>query len=452
MHRVAELLGVERYSVPPLVARHGLKADGNGRNRRFPRETVETLLALRRSGVSVGTTNQYAMHAKGFGNWLVRPGRRLGENPFRDLIAGNEDADRRHARRELTADELNQLLTSTRASDREFRGLDGEARFVLYATACGTGFRAGGLASLTPESFDLDGDTPTVTLSVRSDKARKGKVQPIPADIAELLRDFLKGKPAGVPIWPGKWASQRSAALMLMKDLKTAGIAYRVDGPDGPEYADFHSLRHTYLTLGGKAGIDLRTLQALAGHSTPELTARYSHRRLVDLAGAVEKMPSILPRPVEQPRRAELAATGTDGPSGPAPVCRRSAAPIDTDRQSMASVDNGYLETPPLPTCHKSFPVKGLGNERERLASTEKERAMGFEPTTSSLGSWHSTTELRPQIIFYQGLMSITLLPPSLVVPSDVLLDPMNLEHIASAYNTSPLQRYRRGKALAREK
>src|SRR5690349_11674804 len=25
------------------------------------------------------------------------------------------------------------------------------------------------------------------------------------------------------------------------------------------------------------------------------------------------------------------------------------------------------------------------------------ERAMGFEPTTSSLGSWHSTTELRPQ-------------------------------------------------------
>ena len=26
-----------------------------------------------------------------------------------------------------------------------------------------------------------------------------------------------------------------------------------------------------------------------------------------------------------------------------------------------------------------------------------KKRAMGVEPTTSSLGSWHSTTELRPQ-------------------------------------------------------
>ena len=27
----------------------------------------------------------------------------------------------------------------------------------------------------------------------------------------------------------------------------------------------------------------------------------------------------------------------------------------------------------------------------------EKERATGVEPATSSLGSWHSTTELRPQ-------------------------------------------------------
>ncbi len=28
-----------------------------------------------------------------------------------------------------------------------------------------------------------------------------------------------------------------------------------------------------------------------------------------------------------------------------------------------------------------------------------EKRAMGFEPTTSSLGSWHSTTELHPQAV-----------------------------------------------------
>jgi hypothetical protein len=70
-----------------------------------------------------------------------------------------------------------------------------------------------------------------------------------------------------------------------------------------------------HLTLGGCAGIDLRTLQELAGHSTPNLTARYSHRRLHDLAGAVEKLPSLLPadRQDGSAEAAKLRATGTYG-------------------------------------------------------------------------------------------------------------------------------------------
>jgi hypothetical protein len=103
---------------------------------------------------------------------------------------------------------------------------------------------------------------------------------------------------------------------MLRRDLEAAGIPYAVEGPDGPQwpqYADFHALRHSDLTLGGRAGLDLRTLQELAGHSTPVLTARYPHRRLYDLAGAVEKMPRFLPDG-EPARPAEtLRAPGTDG-------------------------------------------------------------------------------------------------------------------------------------------
>src|SRR5262249_3226888 len=68
-----------------------------------------------------------------------------------------------------------------------------------------------------------------------------------------------------------------------------------------------------YLTLGGQAGIDLRTLQELAGHSTPTLTARYSHRRLHDLAGAVEKFPSLLPPGADEHESCLLSSTGTDG-------------------------------------------------------------------------------------------------------------------------------------------
>jgi hypothetical protein len=95
---------------------------------------------------------------------------------------------------------------------------------------------------------------------------------------------------------------------------RSAGIAYAVEGPGGPEYADFHSLRHSYLTLGGRSGIDLRTLQELAGHSKPELTARYSHRRLYDLTGAVGKLPNLVPsdRPDATVSELPLRMTGTD--------------------------------------------------------------------------------------------------------------------------------------------
>src|SRR5262249_3432570 len=151
-----------------------------------------------------------------------------------------------------------------RNSPRTFRGLTGTDRYHLYACACATGFRAGGLASLTPESFDLEGGLPVVTLAARHNKSRKLKEQPLPADVAELMRAYLQDRPAGRRVWGGTWASDRVAAQMLRLDLEAAGIPYVVPGPDGLLYADFHSLRHSYLTLGGRAGIDLRTLQELA--------------------------------------------------------------------------------------------------------------------------------------------------------------------------------------------
>jgi hypothetical protein len=154
---------------------------------------------------------------------------------------------------------------------------------------------------------------PTVTLAARHAKNRKTKVQPIPPDLADLLRDYLTDRPAEQPIWGGTWANDHRGAQMLRDDLETAGIPYVVEGTDGPLYADFHRRRHSYLTLGGRAGIDRRTLQELAGHSTPVLTARYSHRRLHELAGAVEKLPTFLPTTAAGAEAARLDATGTDG-------------------------------------------------------------------------------------------------------------------------------------------
>lgn len=291
---VAKLLGVKLESVSPLVRRHGLVAIGNGKRRRFPLETVATLLDLRGQGISVETVNQTIGHLKSFCRWLVKD-RRTALNPVEHLSGGNADANRKHARRELTLEEMRQLLSNTLLSRRDFRGLNGISRYHLYLVACATGFRASACASLTPGHFDFsDPASPVVMLGIRKDKSRRGKIQPLPVDVAGLLRELVDGLEPGALLWPGTWARDRKGGEMLRLDLADAGIPYVVHGPDGPEYADFHALRHSYLTLGASAGIDLRTLQELAGHSTPLLTARYTHRRRHDLTAAVARMPSLV--------------------------------------------------------------------------------------------------------------------------------------------------------------
>ena len=171
--------------------------------------------------------------------------------------------------------------------------------------------------------FDLDADPATVTLAARFNKSRKPKVQLVPPEVAVQLRGYLSGRPENRPVWGGTWARDHRGAEMIRGDLEAAGIPYTVEGPDGPKHADFHALRHSYLTLGGRSGIDLRTLQELAEHSKPELTARYSHRRLYDLAGAIEKLPNIIP--ATTPLEGLMRATGTD--PGCTPVARPRCNP-----------------------------------------------------------------------------------------------------------------------------
>src|SRR6185436_764936 len=97
------------------------------------------------------------------------------------------------------------------------RGLDGTTRWALYLTACATGFRAGALAGLTPEDFDLAGDAPTVRLAARGNKSRRVKLQPLPPGVAELLAPWVGSRPAGQPLWPGTWIDH--AGDMLGADL-----------------------------------------------------------------------------------------------------------------------------------------------------------------------------------------------------------------------------------------
>ncbi len=290
---VAVLLGIKSKSVGTAVARLGLEARGEGKARQLSRTAVETLQAKQAQGMSAQTRSFHVTGLQMFCGWLLDK-QRLTVNPLRELVRGDPKLDRRHDRRELTVEELDRLFAATLASLTAFRGLTGRDRFHLYLVAAATGFRVGELGQLVPERFRLDQDPPIVQLPRRRSKNKKGAEQTISRFVAPSLCDYFRDKRRGQPIWPGTWVDD--AAEMLRADLEAAGIPYIVEGPDGPLHADFHALRHTFVTLLDRTGTSAKVAQELARHSDPKLTVgRYTHVNLAAMSEAVDRVPLPIP-------------------------------------------------------------------------------------------------------------------------------------------------------------
>lgn len=205
----------------------------------------------------------------------------------------NQAVDRRRVRRAITPAELAQLLAITAGGPDEYTygptksklhrvPLSGLDRSMLYRVAMGTGFRASELRSLVPESFRLEGDSPTITVSAGYTKNKKEARQPIRRDLADALTPWLAGKPAGKPLWLFD-----KLATLLQRDLARAGIPYR---DDHGRVLDGHALRHSYITNLIKSGANPKEAQTLARHSTVTLTMdTYTHVENEDLRKAIER-------------------------------------------------------------------------------------------------------------------------------------------------------------------
>jgi integrase len=225
-----------------------------------------------REGGSAQTKKHFVSTLRCFGNWLVKT-KRMPINPFADLDGRglNPRANPVRVRDALTPDEALRLLASVAASSSILLQMDGEQRALLYHLAIVTGFRRNSLASLTPESFSLDAQGPTVTLDAANVKNRKRKVNALSDDLAAKLRTWLVGKPLGQSLFPIK---NKETANMLAIDLALAGIPRNRGG----RVIDFHSLRVTCATHLFKKGAPLPLVQETLGHSKPELTSNVYSR------------------------------------------------------------------------------------------------------------------------------------------------------------------------------
>jgi integrase len=268
---------------------------------------------------------------------MVRDGR-ASESPLAHLDGLNVKTDRRHDRRTLSVDELRWLLDVTE-NGRSMRDVNGElvkmpaverfgmtaaARAMLYRVAVETGLRSAELRSLTRASFDLDGNEPSVTIAAAYAKNRRQDTLPLKPETASTLAVHLSGKMPkaqafSMPIRTevirmfradltdarAAWIAEPAASQQRAERDKSTFLA---EQDESGRYADFHALRHTFITGLVTGGVNPKVAQTLARHSVITLTMdRYTHLYQGNLSAALDVLPDL-----SQPTKQMQAATGTD--------------------------------------------------------------------------------------------------------------------------------------------
>ena len=293
-------------------------------------------------GTSARTFNASITAWRAFGRWCHRANR-LEVNPLASLRGRNIEGDRRRVRRDVSLEELSRIIEAAARSpsvtvQRQVKG-EGKRRLVAvnmhypdrvwaYRIAAGTGFRAGEVISLTPESFDLDSETPTITVEAGYSKRKRRDVQPIRHDLAELLRPWLQTK-ADAPGEPVCKLPDGKAGMVLQGDMNAARARWLDESADAAERArrdatdflravdaagrvvDFHGLRVHYVSRVVEAGANVKQAMDLARHSDPKLTLKTYAKVGINTLGRVLDGMKSAPNPSEVQAQT-LKATGTD--------------------------------------------------------------------------------------------------------------------------------------------
>jgi integrase len=389
----------------------------------FEREAVEDWLAARiGEGMSARSRNYYRQSLITFANWCTETGR-LKEHDLDRIAKADEKADPRRQRRALTEDELTRLLavavvrplTDARTVRRGARKGEayaelraetvsrlqaaGRERALIYKTLLLTGLRKNELATLTVGQLDLTLGAAFLQLDAADEKNRSGSAIPIRDDLADDLRGWLidklaviqsQARKAGGPIalrLPTEtlvFAVPAGLLRILDRDLKAAGIPKR---DDRGRTVDVHAMRTTFGTLLSKTGTSPRTAQAAMRHSDIKLTMGvYTDPRLLDVRGAVEKLPVLpLPDGANSPMPNAARMTGTDGrPRSVTPVVTPTRGCGGQSGSSVVTIgSSNEWHASDQVKADSAGPVNGKPPLTTPVVSGGQVGPAGFEPTTS---------------------------------------------------------------------
>lgn len=211
---------------------------------------------------------------------------------------------------------------------RLLRAVDRPLQQMALATIYATGMRLSEVIQL--RVADIDSERMVVT--VVHGKGGRGRQVPLSKVLLTELRDYWKSgrplAPGNHYLFPGATPGSHVHPSTLQKAMEAARRSAGIQKDISP-----HTLRHCYATHLLESGTDLRTVQALLGHSDISTTTIYTHvqRKLVPQTGSpLDRIASVRRGGLRRRRKEELrqeAATVEVNESSPVPPAPQDPQP-----------------------------------------------------------------------------------------------------------------------------
>ena len=185
--------------------------------------------------------------------------------------------------RALTSDEIGDLMGV--CQPQTLKPID-IRDIALITILRGTGMRREELVSLELQDFDPD----TGTLEIHKGKGDKYQLVYLPEHLIPPVADWLeiRGIEPGPLLCPinrgGNLQMRQMCSDAVLKILKKRASAA------GVESFSPHDFRRTFCSDLLDAGVDIVTVQKLAGHASPVTTAKYDRRGEETKRKAVQKL------------------------------------------------------------------------------------------------------------------------------------------------------------------
>jgi integrase len=211
--------------------------------------------------------------------WLQKDGAYKGENPAAKLEKNPE-----HGREVyLTPAQVSALRDALEAYAGRIKGNDVAADCLTFIIA--TGCRSGEAKTAVWSQFD---ESLTVWSKPASTTKQK-KVHRVPlgpAAQAVLLRRRGLRQKGQEAVFPGKYGAD------YIRQLRSAWAT--VSAAAGLKGVRIHDLRHSFASLAISAGVPLKVVGGLLGHSAVATTNRYAHLYDDDLRTAADKVSALI--------------------------------------------------------------------------------------------------------------------------------------------------------------